>query len=235
MDAAIGSADLEYLRGEVPKAFEQALDGVSRISKIVQSMKDFAHPGSNDFRATDLNQAIESTITVASNEWKYVAEVVTDYDPQLPLVPCLTGEFNQAVLNMIVNAAHAISNVIADGTYGRGTINISTKRAGDHAEIRISDTGCGMTEDIRKRIFDPFFTTKDVGKGTGQGLAISHTVIVEKHKGTIDVSSEPGSGTTFMISLPIARASEIEISTTPASKSDTSAGRKKRGARQMSK
>ncbi|HEX3100993.1 MAG TPA: PAS domain S-box protein, partial [Pyrinomonadaceae bacterium] len=208
MDAAIDSADLEYLRGEVPKAFEQALDGVARISKIVQSMKDFAHPGSNDFRATDLNQAIESTITVASNEWKYVADVVTDYDPQLPLVSCLTGEFNQAVLNMIVNAAHAISNVIADGTYGRGTINISTKHAGDYAEIRITDTGCGMTEDIRKRIFDPFFTTKDVGKGTGQGLAISHTVIVEKHKGTIDVSSKPGAGTTFMISLPIAGASE---------------------------
>ncbi|MFM9904756.1 MAG: ATP-binding protein [Pyrinomonadaceae bacterium] len=205
---AIEKADLEYLSEEIPKAFKQALDGVERISKIVQSMKDFAHPGSNDFRATDLNKAIESTVTVASNEWKYVADVVTDYDPTLPLVPCLIGEFNQVVLNMIVNAAHAIADVPTNGSGGKGTISISTKHDRDHAEIRITDTGCGMTENIRKKIFDPFFTTKEVGKGTGQGLAISHTVIVEKHKGTIDVESEVGKGTSFVICLPIDRASE---------------------------
>ena len=212
MHSTMEAADLEYLGAEVPRAFEQALDGVGRISKIVQSIKDFAHPGSNDYRATDLNKAIESTVTVASNEWKYVAEVVTDYDEHLPLIPCLIGEFNQVVLNMIVNAAHAIADVKDEGAAGKGTISISTKHVGDHAEVRISDTGCGMTEDIRKRIFDPFFTTKDVGKGTGQGLAISHTVIVEKHKGTIDVKSEPGVGTTFVICLPISNGVETELS-----------------------
>lgn len=208
MTGTIEMADLEYLAVEVPKAFKQALDGVERISKIVQSMKDFAHPGSSDMRATDLNKAIESTVTVASNEWKYVAEVVTNYDRSLPLVPCLIGEFNQVILNMIVNAAHAISDVTAEGGLGKGKITITTKNMGSCAEVRISDTGCGMTENIRKKIFDPFFTTKEVGKGTGQGLAISHTVIVEKHKGTIDVSSEVGTGTTFVICLPIDRPSE---------------------------
>jgi PAS domain S-box-containing protein len=208
MTTAMDAADIEYLGKEVPRAFEQALDGVDRISKIVQSMKDFAHPGSNDFRATDINKAIESTITVASNEWKYIAEVVTDYDQHLPLVPCLIGEFNQVILNMIVNAAHAIGNVNSNGNGKKGTIRIGTKHVGGYAEICVNDTGCGMTEEIRKRIFDPFFTTKDVGKGTGQGLAISHTVIVEKHKGTIDVTSEVGKGTTFVICLPIAKASE---------------------------
>lgn len=203
MTETIEMADLEYLAVEVPKAFKQALDGVERISKIVQSMKDFAHPGTADMKATDLNKAIESTVTVASNEWKYVAEVVTNYDGNLPLVPCLVGEFNQVVLNMIVNAAHAISDANEDGSTEKGTISISTSLVEDRAEIRISDTGCGMTENIRKKIFDPFFTTKEVGRGTGQGLAISHTVIVEKHKGTIDVASEPGVGTTFVISLPI--------------------------------
>ncbi len=204
MATTIDTADLEYLGEEVPKAFAQALDGVERISKIVQSMKDFAHPGANDFRATDLNKAIESTVTVASNEWKYVAEVVTDYDPDLPLIPCLIGEFNQVILNMIVNAAHAIDDASTNGH--KGIISIRTKYKGDHAEVVVSDTGCGMTEDIRKRIFDPFFTTKDVGRGTGQGLAISHTVIVEKHKGTIDVDSEVGRGTTFVICLPTVTA-----------------------------
>ncbi|MBK6588123.1 MAG: GAF domain-containing protein, partial [Acidobacteria bacterium] len=200
---AVETADIGYLNDEVPKAFDQALDGVERISKIVQSMKDFAHPGSNDFHATDLNKAIESTITVASNEWKYVANIVTDYDRDLPLVPCLTSEFNQVILNMIVNASHAIADVMKTDPGGKGTIAIKTKNKGDHVEVQISDTGCGMPEEIRKKIFDPFFTTKEVGKGTGQGLAISHTVIVEKHKGTIDVTSLPGHGTTFVISLPL--------------------------------
>lgn len=208
LTGTIEMADLEYLDAEVPRAFKQTLDGVDRISKIVQSMKDFAHPGSSDMRATDLNKAIESTVTVASNEWKYVADVITDYDRSLPLVPCLLGEFNQVILNMIVNASHAIADVIGEGSSRKGTITITTKNRGDCAEIRISDSGCGMTESIKKKIFDPFFTTKEVGKGTGQGLAISHTVIVERHKGTIDVESEVGKGTNFVIYLPIDRVSE---------------------------
>ncbi|MFT3743040.1 MAG: ATP-binding protein [Pyrinomonadaceae bacterium] len=201
--SAVQKADIEYLNDEVPRALAQALDGVGRISKIVQSMKDFAHPGSNDFHATDLNKAIESTITVASNEWKYVAVVVTDYDRDLPLVPCLASEFNQVILNMIVNAAHAIADVVTNDSGTKGTITIRTRNKGDHAEISVTDTGTGMTDETIKKIFDPFFTTKEVGKGTGQGLAISHRVIVEKHKGSIDVNSEIGRGTTFTIALPL--------------------------------
>lgn len=208
--AAINSADIEYLNTEIPKAFDQALDGVERISKIVQSMKDFAHPGSNDFYATDLNKAIESTITVASNEWKYVARIETDYDRDLPLVPCLVSEFNQVILNMIVNSAHAIADVVSNESGVKGVISISTRNLGDRVAITIKDTGTGMTDETIKKIFDPFFTTKEVGKGTGQGLAISHRVIVEKHKGSIDVTSELGLGTAFTITLPLqATTSEL--------------------------
>ncbi|HRH45341.1 MAG TPA: PAS domain S-box protein [Pyrinomonadaceae bacterium] len=195
--------DIEYLEEEVPRAIEQALHGVERISKIVQSMKDFAHPGSDEKKATNLNKTIESTITIARNEWKYVAEMVTNYDQNLPPVPCLVGEFNQVILNMIVNASHAIADVVGTTTNKKGTISVTTKNMDNWAEIRISDTGTGITPDVRKRIFDPFFTTKEVGRGSGQGLAISHTVIVEKHKGTIDIESEIGKGSTFIIRLPI--------------------------------
>lgn len=203
VEREIENADIEYLKEEIPIAIEQALHGVERISKIVQSMKDFAHPGSVDKKAADINRAIESTITVASNEWKYVADVTTNFDENLPSLPCLIGEFNQVILNMIINASHAISDIVGDSGNGKGMITVSTTRVDEWAEIRIGDTGSGMPEDVQKRIFDPFFTTKEVGRGTGQGLAISHNVIVEKHNGKIEVESEVGKGTTFIIKLPI--------------------------------
>ena len=196
-------ADLEYLREEIPKAIRQSLEGVERVSKIVGAMKEFSHPGTTEKAAIDINRAIESTITVARNEWKYLAEMVTDFDPAMPLIFCLPGEFNQVTLNMIINAAHAISETLAGDRERKGTIAISTRNLGDRAEIRISDTGSGIPEEIRSRIFDPFFTTKEVGKGTGQGLAIAHSVIVDKHGGTIDFETETGKGTTFIIHLPI--------------------------------
>jgi two-component system, NtrC family, sensor kinase len=203
VEAAAATADVEYLAVEIPKAIEQSLQGVSRVSKIVGAMKEFSHPGTNEKTAIDLNRTIESTLTVATNEWKYLAEMVTDFDPALPPVSCLPGEFNQVILNMVVNASHAIGDVIGDGSKGKGTITISTRQDGDAAEIRIRDTGTGMPEHVRARIFDPFFTTKGVGRGTGQGLAIAHSVIVDKHGGTIDVESEVGLGTTFILRLPI--------------------------------
>jgi len=203
LDKSVKDADMEFLTTEIPKAVEQSLEGTKRISKIVQSMKDFAHPGVAVKQACDLNKAIDSTITVACGEWKYVAQMVTDYDSTLPLIPCLQGEFNQVVLNMIINASHAIGDVVGDGSKGKGTITISTRRVDPWAEIRIADTGTGIPENVRARIFDPFFTTKQVGKGTGQGLAISHNVIVEKHGGTISVESVEGVGTTFIIRLPL--------------------------------
>jgi PAS domain S-box-containing protein len=203
VEAAVNASDLEYLSEEVPRAIEQSLDGVARVAKIVRAMKDFSHPGADDKKATDLNKAIESTITVARNEWKYVADLRTDLDPALPPVTCLPGDLNQAILNLIINAAHAIAAVVGDGASGKGTITVTTRRDGDWAEIRVRDTGCGIPEAIRSKVFDPFFTTKQVGKGTGQGLAIAHAVVVEKHGGTITFESEVGTGTTFSIRLPI--------------------------------
>ncbi len=199
-------ADVEYLVEEIPSAIGQALEGIERVSEIVRAMKEFSHPGVEGFTEVNLNDAIRSTVTVASNEWKYVADVELDLDERLPLVSCRAGEINQVVLNLLINAAHAIVDVVGDGGREKGTITIATRCDGQHAEIRLSDTGRGIPEGIRDRIFDPFFTTKEVGKGTGQGLAIAHTVVAEKHGGTIECETEVGKGTTFLIRLPLVRA-----------------------------
>jgi signal transduction histidine kinase len=194
--------DVEYLREEVPKALAQSLDGVARISKIVGAMKEFSHPAI-ERTPHDLNRAIASTITVASNEWKYVADLRTDFDAALPAVTVMPGAFNQVILNILVNAAHAIADANAAKSGKKGCINVSTRKIDDWAEIRIQDSGTGIPEKIRDRIFDPFFTTKPVGKGTGQGLAIAHDVIVNKHRGTISIETSLGQGTTFVLRIPI--------------------------------
>lgn len=202
---AAEAADLEYLREEVPKAIAQSLEGAERVVKIVRAMKEFSHPGTEEKSAVDLNRAIESTVTVSRNEWKYVAELELDLDPQLPLVRCLPGDLNQAILNLVINAAHAIEKRRDDEGKldALGRIGVSTRKLADQVELRISDTGTGIPEELLTRIFDPFFTTKPVGKGTGQGLAITYSVIVEKHHGTIDVETKLGEGTTFILRLPI--------------------------------
>ncbi|MBI5315340.1 MAG: PAS domain S-box protein [Nitrospirae bacterium] len=194
--------DLDYLSQEIPKAVAQSAEGIERVATIVRAMKEFAHPGSREKAVVDLNKAIESTVIVARNEWKYVADLKTNLDSSLPPVPCVVGEFNQVVLNIIVNATHAIADAVK-GTGGKGTITIGTSRVGDFVEVRIADTGMGIPESIRHKIFDPFFTTKDIGKGTGQGLAIARSVVVDKHQGTITVESQVGKGTTFLIRLPL--------------------------------
>ncbi len=200
----VEEVDLEYIRQEVPKAARQSLEGIERISRIVRAMKDFSHPGTDVKTDIDMNKAIESTITVARNEWKYVAEMVTDFDPGLPFVPCLPAEINQVVLNIIINASHAVADTLKqNGSETKGTITISTRAMGERAEIRMGDTGTGIPENIRSKIFDPFFTTKEVGRGTGQGLAISRSVVVDKHGGTITFDSEVGKGTCFVIRLPL--------------------------------
>jgi two-component system, NtrC family, sensor kinase len=192
----------DYLRYEVPKAIEQLLGGVDHVARIVLAMKEFSHPGSAEKLPVDINRAIESTVLVSKGEWKYLAELTTDFDPELPRVPCFAGEFNQVILNLIVNAAHAIADVVKDS--GRmGRIHITTLRDGDVVEIRVSDTGCGIARENQSKVFDPFFTTKPVGKGTGQGLAIAYGVVVQKHGGAIRLESEPGSGATFIIRLPL--------------------------------
>ena len=196
-------ADLNYLLKEIPRAIDQSLDGLKRIAKIVRGMKDFSHPGSKEKRAVNLNQAIDSTITVARHEWKYCAELVTAFDPALPLVSCLAGEFNQVMLNLIINAAHAIGSTLGENSSEKGTITITTRRQSNWAEITVGDTGCGIPEEIRSRIFDPFFTTKEVGKGTGQGLALAHSVVVKLHQGQLWFETELGRGTKFFIRLPL--------------------------------
>ncbi len=195
--------ELDYLIDEIPVAIEQALEGNERINEIIRAMKQFAHPGTDEMTPIDINEAIKTTIAVARNEWKYVAEVQTNLDPGMPMVTCLPGAFNQVMLNIIVNAAHAIGDLVGDAANGKGTITVTTAHDGQHAEIRIADTGAGIPDEIQGRIFDPFFTTKDVGKGTGQGLSGAHAVIVELHKGSIGLETELGKGTTFIIRLPL--------------------------------
>ncbi|NNL77339.1 MAG: PAS domain S-box protein [Desulfobacterales bacterium] len=199
----IEEIDLDYLEEEIPIALQHTLKGIKRIAKIVQAMRIFAHPGMVDKEPTDLNKEIEKTITITRNEWKYVAELTTDFDPSLPVVPCFRAELNQVILNLIVNAAHAVSELHKENSNCKGTIRISTHHERGWAKIHISDTGVGIPEEIRHKIFDLFFTTKEPGKGTGQGLAISHSVIVDKHNGTLDLEIQEGKGTTFIIGLPL--------------------------------
>jgi two-component system, NtrC family, sensor kinase len=194
--------DWNYLKEEIPTAILQSKEGIKRVTTIVQAMKEFSHPGSKEKGFYDLNKIIETTITVASNEWKYCAEIETHFDPDLPQVFCLADEIGQVFLNILINASHAIAGKTTNNTE-KGLITITTHRSPEQVEIHIEDTGGGIPENIRERVFDPFFTTKSVGKGTGQGLAISHDVITKKHNGGISFTSEAGKGTIFTISLPI--------------------------------
>jgi signal transduction histidine kinase len=193
-------ADLDYLRARLPGAVERADDGVHRVATIVRAMREFAHPPSAEKMPVDINQALLSTLVVATNEYKYVAEVKTEL-AELPPVMCDGGDMNQVFLNLIVNAAHAIVERTG-GTGRRGEIRLRTAVEGDHVRISVSDTGPGIPPEVADRIYDPFFTTKDVGRGTGQGLSIARQIVVERHGGSIGFESEPGTGTTFHIRLP---------------------------------
>ena len=193
--------DLDYLRVEVPKAFARTFDGVDRVTNIVKAMKEFAHPDAKEQCPADLLHALQTTLLVASNEYKYIAKVQTDF-AQLPNVMCNVGELNQVFLNLIVNAAHAIKDSGKDPDTGQIVIRVAQE--GEQAVISVSDNGCGVPAENLSKLYDPFFTTKEVGRGTGQGLAISHSIVVDKHGGEISVTSEVGVGTQFTIRLPIA-------------------------------
>lgn len=203
VEALAEELDWEYLKEEIPVAVKQSREGVQRIATIVTAMKEFSHPGSRSKTDIDLNKIINTTVTVARNEWKYVAKMETDLDEKLLPVKCLSDEIGQVFLNMIVNAAHAIETKLGENPEGeKGRILITTRQRDGFAEIRIADTGSGIPDYAKHRIFDPFYTTKKVGKGTGQGLAIVHSVITSKHDGTISFTTKKNEGTTFVITLP---------------------------------
>ena len=204
---ALKKARLDYILPQAPRALSQAREGVQRIASIVGAMKEFAHPSADEKEPVDLAHLIAMTVEVARGEWKYVATVDTSFDPRLPPIPVLRDRLNQVLLNLIVNAAHAIGESAAKGSTGMGTIRLSTRLEGDWAVIEVSDTGAGIPEAILGRIFEPFFTTKPVGKGTGQGLAIAHNVVVEQHGGRVEVKSEVGEGTTFLLKFPVTTVS----------------------------
>ncbi len=195
--------DLDYLKEEIPEAISQSLNGIKRISEIVLAMKEFSHPKVDEKKATDINKAIENTLTVSRNEWKYVAETETELTKDSPMVQCFPGELNQVLLNMFVNAAHTIADANKKIKRDKGLITIKTERSGKSFKISISDTGMGIPDEIKPKIFDMFFTTKVVGKGTGQGLALAYDVIVNKHNGLLTFDTELGKGSTFHIELPL--------------------------------
>jgi signal transduction histidine kinase len=209
-DRAEAAADLDYAVENAPLAIQSSLDGLGRIAVIVRSMKEFAHPDQDEKTPADLNQAIRSTLVIAHNEYKYVAELDVEYGI-LPPVRCHVGEINQVILNLLVNASHAMADVVKESGH-LGKLTIRTRLVGDEVEISIADTGTGIPVAARDKVFDPFFTTKEIGMGTGQGLAIARSVIVKKHGGTLRFETASGVGTTFFIRLPVEPTSTLAAS-----------------------
>jgi signal transduction histidine kinase len=200
LEAAAKQAELDFLREEMPKSFDSILEGVTRVTNIIGAMKEFAHPDSNEQAPADINHAIRTAILVAAGEYKHTASILTDL-ATLPMVVCNIGEMNQVFLNLIVNAAHAVEAAGKDPSSGE--IRISTAVIDDAIEIRIADNGCGVAPENLTKLYDPFFTTKAAGRGTGQGLAISYSILVDKHRGGISAKSTVGVGTEFTLRLPI--------------------------------
>lgn len=196
-------AELRYFLDEIPKAITQSLEGVDRVATIVRSMREFSYPNVLRKELADVNRAIQSATVVARHEWKNVADLVLELDPALPLARCAAGQITQVLVNLIVNAAHAISDQMHGKALAKGRIQIATELDGSHVVIRVADSGPGIPSSVRDNLFDPFTTTKEVGRGTGQGLYIVHQVVVEGHGGEISFDSDPGVGTTFHIRLPL--------------------------------
>lgn len=190
-----------FLTEQSPSALRACVEGVERVAEIVMAMKEFSHPGTKKPAPSDLNRAIQSTVTVSRNEWKDIASVDLSLQSDLPSVRCVVGEINQCVLNIIVNACHAIADKYGAEKLGR--IEISTSCSADEVILRITDNGPGIPDAVKDRIFDPFFTTKEVGKGTGQGLAMARSLIVDRHGGKLTCETRLGEGTTFEIRLPL--------------------------------
>jgi signal transduction histidine kinase len=195
------AADVDYFLKNAPDALDRALEGIGRVGSIVRSMTEFAHPDSRTRTDVDINRAIRSTLNMARNEFKAVADIETDLG-DIPAVRCHAGDINQVFLNLLLNAAHAVADVY-ESTGHRGRITMRTRAIGDYVEISVADTGDGIDESVRGRIFEPFVTTKEVGRGAGQGLALSRGIVVERLNGSLHFETETGKGTTFFIRLPV--------------------------------
>ena len=208
IEAKLRAADVAYLSREIPQAIEQSLEGVQHVAHIVGTMKEFAHPSSGQKQPIDLNHALEGALTLSRGEWKYVADLVTDFDPELPPVHCMPTDIHRMMTNLIVNAAQAIAEKPRGAAQSKDTITVRTRYEHPWVEIRVEDTGTGIPEEVRPRVFDLFFTTKEIGLGTGQGLALVHAIVVERHGGTIRLETEVGVGTTFIIRLPVGDPAE---------------------------
>jgi signal transduction histidine kinase len=193
------TADLAYVAQEMTPALESVQQGVRRVAKIVRAMKELSHPGARDAIVTDINRALANALELTANQYKYVADLQTDFG-ELPPVACYPSDLNQVFLNLIVNAVHAME----DRPGRRGTLGIKTRLDGNDVVVSISDTGTGIPEAIQTRIYDAFFTTKDVGRGTGQGLAIARSIVVERHGGSLGFDTDPKIGTTFHVRIPAA-------------------------------
>ncbi|MBA2482501.1 MAG: PAS domain-containing sensor histidine kinase [Planctomycetes bacterium] len=197
----IAALDVSYHKEEVPKAIAQSSEGIRRVGTIVSAMKDFSHPDGAEPELFEINRCITTAAGISRNEYKLVADLVLDLDPDTGSAKCYPGDLNQVFLNLIVNSAHAVSDAVR-ASRTRGTITISSRRKGDWIEVRVADTGAGIPEGVQPRLFEPFFTTKEVGRGTGQGLYICREIITKKHAGTITFVSVVGAGTTFTIRIP---------------------------------
>lgn len=209
LDEVIQRNQFDRVREQIPQAISESREGIERVNSIVRAMKEFTHPGQQERLGVDLNNAVTTTVTITRNRWKYAADIELDLDPDLPTLRCVPSEINQMLLNLVVNAADAIYEKYGDNSDEKGLITVRTLKVDGGILVEISDTGCGVPDEVRSRIFDPFFTTKDVGKGTGQGLAICYNIVVNRHGGTIEVESTPGQGTRFRVSLPVDCENEV--------------------------
>ncbi|MFN8021725.1 MAG: ATP-binding protein [Acidimicrobiales bacterium] len=224
--ATVGDDDegeLRYLLAEVPDALSQTMVGIDRVADIVRAMKGVAHPNSDRAAGVELNRLIDDTLTVTRNAWKSVATIDLQLDPSLPPIHAAPGPVGQVILSTIMNAVDAIVDRHGATAAEEGLISIVTRGRGDCVELEVTDNGCGMSDAVMARAFDPFFTTKGVGRGTGQGLTVTHAVVVEQHGGSVTLDSTPGVGTTVRIELPVASA-QVKAAYLANSQAVTSSG-----------
>jgi signal transduction histidine kinase len=202
VDQMIATSRFEVLRERAPDAANQVADGVRAVSRIVAALKTFAHPGGDQLEPIDLVDVVSSTVDVSRPEWRTAAALDTEIEPGLPPVRAMPGLLNQVILNLIVNAAHAITEKSSTGPPAhQGQISLTARLAHDRVELTVADTGGGIPLDVQASVYDPFFTTKEVGRGTGQGLSISHN-IMKRLGGSIDFITSPD-GTIFTLGIPI--------------------------------